>query len=107
MMAMATNGGVLRGSVSSDDPLFAQLLLWTDVNHNGISESWELRPASELLSDVGLSYKPTGRRDEFGNEFRFRGYAHVRTARGRNRAKSAEDDEERTIQIWDVYLQRQ
>jgi hypothetical protein len=39
-LAMQTNGGIERGSVSSDDPLYARLLLWNDMNHNGISEPW-------------------------------------------------------------------
>jgi hypothetical protein len=30
--AMESNGGVRRGSVSADDPVYAQLLLWTDRN---------------------------------------------------------------------------
>jgi hypothetical protein len=56
-----------RGSVSSDDPRFARLLLWTDRNHNGVSEPSELRPASELLSDIGLAYEEHKRRDGHGN----------------------------------------
>ena len=51
-MTMA-NGGTSQASVSSDDPIFARLLLWTDNNHNGISEQWELRRASDVLSAVG------------------------------------------------------
>src|SRR5262249_5374702 len=40
-LALQSNGGVLRGSVSSDDPLFTQLRLWFDRNHNGVSEPTE------------------------------------------------------------------
>ena len=104
-MSMSTNGGVMRGSVSQDDPLFAQLLLWTDANHNGFSEPSELRPASELLSDIGLGYKVTGRRDRHGNLFRFLGWASVRTEPGRNKARTAEQENARRIPIWDAYLQ--
>ncbi len=100
--AMATNGGVKRGSVSSDDPVFAKLLLWSDSNHNGISEAWELRPASDLLSAVGLGYTPSARHDEFGNRFLFEGWGHLRTEPGRNSPRSAEEDRERSIPIWDV-----
>jgi hypothetical protein len=103
-LAMQTNGGVVRASVSSEDPLFARLLLWSDANHNGISESWELRPASEQVSDIGLGYQPMKRRDGYGNLFHFRGWAHVRTADGRNRVNSPEENVERTRKIWDVYL---
>jgi hypothetical protein len=66
-MARESNGGMKRGSVSSDDPRFARLLLWTDRNHNGVSEPSELRPASELLSDIGLAYEEHKRRDGHGN----------------------------------------
>jgi hypothetical protein len=93
-----------RGSVSSDDPLFARLLLWTDSNHNGISEPSELRAASEFLSDIGLSYENHHRRDGNGNLYRYRGWVHIRTAPGRNRAKAPTEDEERRRQIFDVFL---
>jgi len=69
-LAMQTNGGILRGSVSNDDPLFTDLLLWTDSNHNGISESWELTAAGDLISEVGLGYQIMPRRDGHGNLFR-------------------------------------
>jgi hypothetical protein len=104
-MSRSTNGGIMRGSVSEDDPLFAQLLLWTDANHNGSSESWELQPASELLSDIGLGYHPANRKDKHGNLFRFRGWASVRTEKGRNRARGKEQEDARHIHIWDAYLQ--
>lgn len=107
LMAAESNGGIFRGSVSSDDPIYARLLLWTDTNHNGISERSELRRASAALSEIGVSYTPTNRQDEFGNVFAYRGWAHLRTANGRNRATSAEDDAIRSIVIWDVYFKVQ
>ena len=70
MMARETNGGVLRGSVSEEDPLYEKLLLWTDGNHNGISEPEEWRPARDLFSDIGVGYRRCpGGRDESGNLF--------------------------------------
>jgi hypothetical protein len=44
--------------LADDDPLFARLLLWTDRHHNGVSEASELRPAHEVLADIGLAYAP-------------------------------------------------
>lgn len=102
--AMDTNGGVMRGSVSSDDPVFSDLQLWTDRNHNGISEPIELRPASEIVAQIGLGYEETDRQDEHGNLFRFKGWALLRTRPGRNRALDAKDEQERLITIWDVYF---
>ncbi len=102
-MVLGTNGGIRRGSVSSDDPLFAQLLLWVDRNHDGISDSSELRPAGDLLSDIGLGYQDHRRQDEHGNLYRFKGWVHVRTAPGRNRA-DPDEDVARRRQIFDVIL---
>jgi hypothetical protein len=103
-MVLESNGGVRRGSVSSDDPLFARLLLWTDSNHDGISEPGELRAASELLSDIGLAYGDHRRRDGNGNLYRYRGWVHIRTAPGRNQAKDRTDDLARQRYIYDVFL---
>jgi len=103
-LTMETNGGVERGSVSSEDSIFARLLLWTDANHNGVSESSELRPLGDVVSDVGLGYRIMPRRDGHGNEFRLRGWVHTRTAPGRNGVKSKAENAERTRSIWDVFL---
>jgi hypothetical protein len=103
-MTVDSNGGAVRGSVSEDDPIFTRLLLWTDRNHNGVSEPAELLPASNLLSDIGLGYQLHNRRDGHGNLYRFRGWVHFRTSPGRNRALSPEEDQGRRRQIYDVYL---
>lgn len=103
-MNRETNGGVLRGSVNSDQPLFAKLLLWTDANHNGISEANELQPASALLSDIGLSYEDHRRKDGNGNEFRYRGWVHIRTAPGRNKAANLEEARVRLRYVYDVFF---
>jgi len=101
-LAMESNGGVMRGEVTSDDPVFQQLLLWTDTNHNGISEPWELRPVSSVISGISLGYRLSPRRDGNGNNFRYRGWVHMRTGAGRNAALGPEDDRARTRTIWDV-----
>lgn len=103
-MTMATNGGILRGSVTDLDPIFSRLLLWTDRNHNGVSEPEELRPAAELFAEIGLGYKPTTRVDQFGNMFRFKGWASARTASGHNTPMSVKEERERKLTIWDVYF---
>lgn len=105
-MARDTNGGILRGSVSSDDPLLERLLLWTDSNHNAISEPRELRPAGELFSEIGLGYRPEHGRDSFGNNFLFEGWAHLRTAPGRNQAASAEADTQRRRRLYAICFVR-
>lgn len=104
-MAMESNGGIARHSVSNDDPLFSRLLLWTDSNHNGVSEPEELRPASDLVSDIGLGYQIRKTVDEHGNAFTFRSWVHIRTKPGRDQVKNDKANNERTRHIWDVYLQ--
>jgi hypothetical protein len=81
------NGGTTKRTVSSDDVIFSRLLLWTDTNHNGVSEPDELRPAGEIITDIGLAYHHHNRRDGHGNEFKYRGFVDMRTAPGRNRIK--------------------
>ena len=55
------------------DAVFARLLLWRDVNHNGISEPDELQPVTDAgLVAIGTEYKKSRRVDRYGNEFRQR-----------------------------------
>ncbi|PYR92888.1 MAG: hypothetical protein DMF84_11515 [Acidobacteria bacterium] len=62
---------VADGIIDARDGVFSRLLLWTDRNHNGISEADEL----QHLFDAGIvairtDYKSSKRVDRFGNEFR-------------------------------------
>ena len=67
------------------DALFAKLLLWTDRNHNGISEHSELAPVGRWLAEIGLNYNYDRRVDGFGNRYAFKGWANVRPALGKMR----------------------
>ena len=54
-------------------PIWSKLLLWTDRNHNGLSERDELAQLCESgIVSIGVDYKTTKRVDRFGNEFRQR-----------------------------------
>ena len=92
------------GWIDYDDPIYPKLLLWHDVNHNGISEPAELRPLSDLITRVGLGYSVIGRRDQHGNNVRYQGWATYRTSPGRNDVKGAKDAQERQRNIYDVFL---
>lgn len=86
------------GAADSRDPLFANLQLWTDLNHDGISQREELRPAGDVLESIGLGADLDTKVDRNGNRFRWRGGA---TFKGNGRRA------DRELPIYDVYLQVQ
>ena len=74
-------GGNGDGVISSQDYVFRNLRLWTDSNHDGISEPSELRSLDQLgVETLELNYKESRRRDQYGNEFRYR--AKVKDSHG-------------------------
>jgi hypothetical protein len=86
------NGGNSDGKVTGSDAVFSQLRLWQDANHNGISESSELRFLAGAIDAIDLKYKEAKRTDEHGNQFRYR--AKVYGAKGQPAERWA----------WDVFL---
>lgn len=67
------NGGNGDDLMKKTDSIFSSLRLWTDMNHNGISEPSELQTLAETgLKVIHLDYKESRRVDEHGNEFRYR-----------------------------------
>ena len=88
-------GGNGDGLINKDDLVFAELRLWQDTNHNGVSEPTELHPLTELgLHSISLAYTELRRRDRYGNSFRYR--AKVTDERGAQFGRWA----------WDVFLLR-
>ncbi len=66
------NGGDGDGEISESDAIFESLRLWTDVNHDGISQPEELATlASRGVVAISLEYRESRRTDRYGNEFRF------------------------------------
>jgi hypothetical protein len=81
--------------IDARDTVFGRLLLWTDANHNGISEVEEIETAADAgLVTVGLQYAERKRRDQHGNEFRLRGESTWLNDRGKARNAA----------VWDVWL---
>ena len=60
--------------INEADPVYKQLLLWRDANHNGVSDANELRPVSEVLTKIGLGYARFNHPDDHGNLFEFHGW---------------------------------
>jgi hypothetical protein len=86
-------GGNNDNQIDAGDAIFAQLKLWQDHNHNGISEPDELQNLSASpIRVIELRYKESRRTDEYGNRFRFK--ARVRDAQDAQLGRWA----------WDVYI---
>ena len=87
------NGGNSDGVITSADAVFSSLLLWQDVNQNGLSEPAELKTLLEVgVARIELDYKESKKKDGHGNQFRYR--AKVRDVHGAHVGRWA----------WDVLL---
>jgi hypothetical protein len=75
------------------DAVFADLRLWQDADHDGLSGPGELHTLRGLgLESIGLDYKDSKRTDRHGNQFRYR--AKVSDVHGAQAGRWA----------WDVFL---
>lgn len=88
-------GGDEDGFLGPADPAFGSLRIWTDRNHDGISQPGELKSLDEVgIRRVGLDYRRSHRRDRHGNELRFLGRAW----------KMGRNGNERPVLTWDVFF---
>ena len=62
------------GKLDASDPSWPNLLLWLDTNHDGSSTATELISIpSSGVSAISIDYQRSGKKDRFGNEFRYKG----------------------------------
>ena len=78
------NGGNGDGRIDALDVVCSSLRLWFDDNHDGFSQTAEVKTLAEVdVQSISLIYADDRRVDSFGNMFRYRGSAVVLKANGR------------------------
>jgi hypothetical protein len=71
------------GVIDNRDPIWPQLLLWRDLNHNGVCEPSEISTLdSSNVTAIDLDDHWTGRRDQWGNTFRYESHVSMRSPSG-------------------------
>lgn len=69
------------GLLSASDGAWSSLLLWVDRNHDGASTADELQPiAGSVVTALELDARVVGRRDQWGNQFRYMAHFRYRKA---------------------------
>lgn len=100
--------GKRRSTLDGDDAIYHRLLLWTDRNHDGVSQPNELGRYSKQFSGIQLhyTYNEKGKNlDAYGNSYALIGEAIKRTASGLNPLDIYNRDlKDRTVTIYDVWL---
>lgn len=74
----AAKGGDGDGQITAADAVFGSLRLWLDGNHDGVSQPSELvtLPEAHVVA-ISLNYRLSKQVDQFGNKFRYWGFADV------------------------------
>jgi hypothetical protein len=66
-------GGNGDGVIGSEDEVYHRLRLWTDFNHDGVSQPNELSDLTTAgIMTIATTYEANGRRDGDGSQFRYR-----------------------------------
>ena len=78
--------------IDAEDPIYSQLRLWVDANHDGISQPGELHTLPEMgVLSIGLDYSLSQRTDDFGNVFRYKAKVNAGQAGASDVGKKAYD----------------
>jgi hypothetical protein len=66
---MTTTG---NEAIDDHDVIFSELHLWQDVNHDGVSQPWELHTLADLgIAGISLVYAEAWEVDHHENSFRY------------------------------------
>ena len=91
-VALAELDGNSDWIVDDRDEVWPLLLLWRDLNHDGLSQANELSTVEDsALAAISLDHRWTGRQDSFGNSFRFQSEVWIRAESGRATPKPVYD----------------
>lgn len=78
---LPTNGGNGDGWIDERDAIFSKLLVWVDLNHNGISDPGELLTLKQAgIQAISLNYSLNKWKDAFGNTFRYSAQSRTNTS---------------------------
>jgi hypothetical protein len=73
------------GFITAADSAYDSLRMWTDINHDGLSQSDEMKGLAEFgIASITLDYRLSERADRYGNRFRY--ISSVDMVRGRRLA---------------------
>lgn len=82
------NGGNFDGVIDQQDAVWQKLLLWNDLNADGISTPDELTPLHQSdITELQLNAKENARLDPAGNALRFWAWANANNVTGDNKFK--------------------
>lgn len=82
------NGGNFDGVIDAQDGVWGELLLWTDLNADGLSTPDELMLLSDSdITQLPVDAKENARRDAGGNALRFWAWATGENTQGNNKYK--------------------
>jgi hypothetical protein len=71
------------GVINKQDPIWSRLMLWRDLNHNGISAETEILPIAESgVIAIDLNYHWSGRHDKSGNLFKYESLVSIMNRSG-------------------------
>jgi hypothetical protein len=80
------------GIIDENDGVWQRLMLWTDRNHDAITQPEEIESiAGSDVEALSLTYHASGRHDQNGNTFRYQSLIWLRQGRAGRRAQTVYD----------------